>query len=108
MEIEGEGMENGNDTGAEVKAEEGSEMSSEKNGTKEELEESNEILLDGNPLLNAKVSAVEVSNSQYMDQNLVPQNHIQTKPERQTVDLLLDYSYTADNDTETLPDLSLE
>lgn len=100
MEIEGDNMENRTDTG---------EMPSERNGTKEDLEESNEILLDSNPLLNKKVSAVEVSNSQEMDRNLVPQNHIQTEPEQQTVDLLsLDYNYTADNNNTSQIDLSLE
>ncbi|XP_042275527.1 coagulation factor VIII [Thunnus maccoyii] len=109
IEVEGEGMENRTNTGAEVQAEEGSETSGEKNGTKEELKDSNEILLDGNPLLNTKVSTVEGRDSKEMDRNLVPQNHIQTKPERQTVDLLgLDYTYTADNDNATQTYLSLE
>ncbi|KAM7417567.1 hypothetical protein PAMA_017283 [Pampus argenteus] len=98
MQNELEGMENRTDTGTEVKA----ELS---NSTNEELEERNEIFLDSNPLLIKKVSTVEVSSSQEMDENLVPQNHIETKPE-QSVDLLrLDYNYY-DNATEI--DLSLE
>ncbi|XP_062281333.1 coagulation factor VIII [Scomber scombrus] len=93
MEIEGEIMENRTDTGAEVR-----EMPSEKNDTKEELEHSNEILLDSNP-----------HSSQEMDRNLVLQNHIQTETEQQTVDLQgLDYNYTGDDNNATQIDLSLE
>ncbi|XP_071314337.1 coagulation factor VIII [Trachinotus anak] len=108
-EISQEAAGNKTDTGAEVKSEEGNEMLSEKNGTKEELEKSNEILLNRNPPLREKVSTVEPSSSEEMDENFVPQNYIQSEPDRLTADLLqlLDYNYTADNNA-TQTDLSLE
>ncbi|XP_038555621.1 coagulation factor VIII isoform X3 [Micropterus salmoides] len=93
IEIREETMENRNHTGAEGKAEERSEMSSVNNGTEGELNERNEILLKGNPQLDKKVSTVEV----------IDQNHIQSEPERLTVELLeLEYNNT------TGTDLSLE
>lgn len=95
---------NRTDTSAEVKAEDKSEMSDVNNGTKGELEESNEILLNSNPLLNKKVSTVEPTDSGEMDQN-----YIQSEPERLTVDLLdLDNNYTAENNNTTGLDLALD
>ncbi|XP_078117549.1 coagulation factor VIII [Sander vitreus] len=107
IEVTKEAMENRTDTGAEEKAEERSEMSSVNNGTKGELEKSNEILLNSNPQLKEKVSTVDLSYSGNMDQNLVKQNHIQPQPERLTVDRLK-YNYTADNNNTPAIDLSLE
>lgn len=102
LEIGGEATENKTDTGVEINVELESEMT---NGTKEE---SNEILLEGNPQLNTKVSTVEPSNLQEMDQNFLPQNLIQSDPEQQTVDLLgLEYNYTTNINTSGI-DLSLE
>ncbi|XP_044061159.1 coagulation factor VIII [Siniperca chuatsi] len=102
IEIREQTVEIKTDTGAEVKAEERNEMSSVNNGTEGELEERNEILLKGNPLLDMKLSTVELTNSEEMDQN-----HIQSERERLRADLLeLEYN-TADNNTTGI-DLSLE
>ncbi|XP_071371278.1 coagulation factor VIII [Centroberyx affinis] len=106
IEVGGEAAGNRTDTGAKMKAEVRGEVAREKNGTKGELEESNEILL--NPLLNKKDSTLEPSSSQDLDQNLVAQNHIQS--ELQTVDLL-DLGYYNDtkyNETAARIALSLE
>ncbi|XP_030001880.1 coagulation factor VIII isoform X2 [Sphaeramia orbicularis] len=79
-----------------TQSEENSQMSSEKNETKEEFEESNEILLD--PTVTAKISQEELSILQDMDENLVPQSPILSDPERQTVELLdVDYRNYTDN-----------
>lgn len=109
MEIEGEIIENRTDTGAKINAEEMREMPKEKNDTVKELEQSNEILLDTNPLLNKKVPTVGLHNSQEVDRKLMLQNHIQTETEQQMVDLLdLDYNYSDDDDNNaTQIDLSL-
>lgn len=77
IEIGEPAVENKTATGAEVKSKERSEMSSVYNETKGELEESNEILQNSNPLQNKKDSTVEPTNSEEMDQN-----YIQSKPER--------------------------
>ncbi|XP_054452994.1 coagulation factor VIII [Anoplopoma fimbria] len=107
IEIVEEAVKNRTDTGAEVKAEEKSEASSVNNRTNGELEERNEILLDSNPMLKDKDSTVGLSNSEEMDQNLVPQNHIQSEAERFTADLPdLKYNYT--DNIQTGIDLSLE
>lgn len=104
MEIVREVVENMTDVDAEAKAEESSEMQSKKNGTLVELEESNEIILDREPLLSTK--AAELQNSEDMDKNLVPQNHIRIKPERLIHDLPdVEVNYTAAN---TTIDLSFE
>uniref|UniRef100_A0A3P8Q0C1 F5/8 type C domain-containing protein n=1 Tax=Astatotilapia calliptera TaxID=8154 RepID=A0A3P8Q0C1_ASTCA len=106
MEIVGEVVENMTDIDAKAKAEESREMQSEKNDTVVELEESNEIILDREPLLSTKVSAAELQNSADMDKNLVPQNHIRIKPERLIHDLPdVEVNYTAAN---TTIDLSFE
>uniref|UniRef100_UPI0037E92206 coagulation factor VIII n=1 Tax=Semicossyphus pulcher TaxID=241346 RepID=UPI0037E92206 len=82
--------------------EEISETSSVTNATKEELEENNEILLNGNPRLKMKISAVEITNSEEVNQN-----HIQSERERLTADLKhVEYNYTANNTAKT--DLSIE
>lgn len=106
LEIGGENVENRTDAGAEVKAEERSKMSSVNNETKGELEESNEILPNSNPQLTELVSTVERSNSEEMDRNLIPLNHIQSEPER--LRAVLEYNYTADSNNTTGIDLSLE
>ncbi|GAA6225317.1 coagulation factor VIII-like [Lates japonicus] len=103
-----EAAENRTDTGAEVKSEEKSEMPNDKNGTKEETEERNEILPNSDALPREKVSTVEPSSLEEMDENLVPQNHIQSEPERLTVDLLLEYNHTANNYSTSQIDMSLE
>lgn len=109
VDIEEESVENRTDAGAEVQAEERSEMSSVNNGTKVELEESNEILLNNDQQLNEKVSTVERDSSEEMDQNFVPQNHVQSERERLTVDVLdRDYNYTTVINKTTGIDLSLE
>ncbi|KAA8588858.1 hypothetical protein FQN60_010203 [Etheostoma spectabile] len=102
MEVTKKAMENRTDTGAEEKAEERREMSSVNNGTKGELEKSNEILLNSDPQQNKKVSTVDLSYSENMDQN-----HIQSEPERLTVDRLK-YNYTADKNNTPGIDLSFE
>lgn len=102
IEIQEQAVENMTDTGAEIKAEERNEMSSVNNGTKEDLEESNEILLNSNPLLNKKTSTVEPTNSE-------DQNYIQSEPEKLKADLLdLKYNYTADSNNTTGIGLSVE
>lgn len=93
-------VENRTDTSSEINSEERSEIPSEKNGTKEELEESNEILLNYNALLNRKFSTVEPVNSEEMDENL-SLNHIQLERERLTADML-------DDNNATSLDLALE
>ncbi|XP_031718703.1 coagulation factor VIII [Anarrhichthys ocellatus] len=109
LEIGEEAAKDRTEAGAEVKAEERKEASSVNNGTNGKLEESNEILLDSNPQLNEKDSTVGLSNSEEMDQNIVPQNHIRSEPERLTVDLPdLEYNYTVNNNVTTGIDLSLE
>lgn len=106
MEIVGEVVENMTDIDAKAKAEESREMQSEKNDTVVEFEESNEIILDHKPLLSTKVSAAELQNSEDMDKNLVPQNHIRIQPERLIHDLPdVEVNYTAAN---TMIDLSFE
>uniref|UniRef100_A0A8C2WSE7 Coagulation factor VIII, procoagulant component n=1 Tax=Cyclopterus lumpus TaxID=8103 RepID=A0A8C2WSE7_CYCLU len=78
-------------------------------GGEGDLEESNEILLDRNPQLNEKKSTVGLSNSEEMDQNLVPLNNIRSEPERLTADLrVLEYNGTVDNNITTGLELSLE
>uniref|UniRef100_A0A3Q0T2K1 Coagulation factor VIII, procoagulant component n=1 Tax=Amphilophus citrinellus TaxID=61819 RepID=A0A3Q0T2K1_AMPCI len=100
MEIVGDVVENLREIDAEVKTEESSEMLSKKNDTVVESEESNEIILDGEPLLSTKVSTVELPNSGDMDKNLIPQNHIHTEPERLTDDLFdVEVNNTAANTT---------
>lgn len=80
-----EALENGNDTGVEIKVK-------QTNGTKEE---SNEILLDS-PGMKEKTSAGRQSNLQDVDVNILPQTLIRSDPEQQTVDLLgLEYNHTA-------------
>ncbi|XP_070692649.1 coagulation factor VIII isoform X2 [Pempheris klunzingeri] len=102
IEIREQAVQNRTDTSAEVNAEESREMPSANNGTNGELEESNEILPNSN--LPNKVSSVEVITSEEINEN-----HVQSKPERLTVDLLdLDYNFTADNNSTTGIDLSLE
>lgn len=102
IEIQEQAAENMTDTGAEIKAEERNEMSSVNDGTKEDLEESNEILLNSNPLLNKKASTVEPTNSE-------DQNYIQSEPEKLKADLLdLKYNYTADGNNTTGIGLSVE
>lgn len=92
MEIEEQDVENRNDTSAEVQAEEMSGVSSVNNGTKEELEESNEILqLNNNPLLNETDSAAEVNRSEKTNHN-----YLQSERERLTADL-----YDADDNNNT-------
>ncbi|KAF3693960.1 Coagulation factor VIII Antihemophilic factor [Channa argus] len=106
-EIDGDSVENKTETGRNIKSEQKNEMSSEKNGTKEELEEGNEILLKGNLLPNGKVAAAAPVNSEEMHENL-SKNHIQSKSERLTADMLdVKYNYTAGNNIATI-DLSLE
>lgn len=106
MEIVGEVVENLSEIDAQVKTEESSEMLSKKNDTVVESEESNEIILNSEPLLSTKVSAVELPNSGDMDKNLIPQNHIHTEPKRLTDDLFdMEVNYTAAN---TTIDLSFE
>ncbi|KAK5925006.1 hypothetical protein CgunFtcFv8_017569 [Champsocephalus gunnari] len=102
----GEEVQNTTDALVKVKAEEKSETPSMSNGTKEGLEESNDIFLKGNPQLNEKISPLELSLSAEMRQNLIPQNHVKAERERLTSDLLdLDYNYTADHN---MINLSLE
>lgn len=100
-------VENSTDTSAEVKPVERDEMPSEKNGTNEELKDSNEIYLNSEALLNQKFSTVEPVLSEEMDENL-SQNHIQSEPERLRADMMdLEYNYTASNNTTSL-DLALD
>ncbi|XP_039975064.1 coagulation factor VIII [Xiphias gladius] len=109
IEFGGEAVENRNNNGAEIKSEERRDMPHEKNRTKEEPEESNEILLNSDPLLTKNISTVEPSTSEEMDGNFVTQKHIQSERERLTVDLLdLEYNYNLDNNNATEIDLSLE
>lgn len=99
-------MENRTDTSAEIKPVERNEMPSEKNKTKEQLEQSNEILLNSRAHLNKKFSTVVPVISEEMDEN-VSQNHIQSEPERLTADMDLEYNYTASNNTTSI-DFALE
>lgn len=109
IEFGGEAVENRNNNGAEIKSEERRDMPHEMNRTKEEPEESNEILLNSDPLLTKNISTVEPSTSEEMDGNFVTQKHIQSERERLTVDLLdLEYNYNLDNNNATEIDLSLE
>lgn len=81
--------ENSTDTSAEIKHREGNKIPSEHNKTKEELEDSNDILLSSKKLL-----TVEAVISEEKDEN-VSQNHIQSERERLTtgtsLDLALEY-----------------
>uniref|UniRef100_A0AAQ5X6G0 F5/8 type C domain-containing protein n=1 Tax=Amphiprion ocellaris TaxID=80972 RepID=A0AAQ5X6G0_AMPOC len=71
--------------------------------------ESNEILLDSEPLLSEEVSIVELSNLEDMDQNLVPQNNVKIEHEKLTDDpMALKPNFTATNTNTTRMDLSLE
>ncbi|XP_049897514.1 coagulation factor VIII [Epinephelus moara] len=102
VEIEEEAVENKSDAGAEVLFEDRSGVSSVDNVTKGELEESNEILLSSNRQLSEEISSVEQSSSEGMDQNLVPQNPVQSEPEQITEDPLdLGYNKTAKNNNNT-------
>ena len=102
----GEEVQNTTDALVKVKAEEKSETPSMSNGTKEDLEESNDIFLKSNPQLNENISPLELSLSEEMHQNLIPQNHVKAERERLTSDLLdPDYNYTADHN---MINLSLE
>lgn len=93
VEIGEQAVENKTDTVAKVKAEERGEMSSENNGTKGELEESNEISMNSHPTLNKEVSTVDLTSSEEMDRN-----YIQAEPERLKVDLMdVEHNYTAEN-----------
>lgn len=95
VKIVEEVVENITDADEEVEAEEMGEMSNEKNGTTAETKESNDILVNSKPLLSQKASAEDLGNSEDIDHNLLPENHIHVERERFTVDL--DYNYTAAN-----------
>ncbi|XP_034546674.1 coagulation factor VIII isoform X2 [Notolabrus celidotus] len=82
----------------EVKIDLISEMLSLKNETKEELEESNEILLNKDPLLDTEIHTEEKTDSEEMNQNQILSELL-----RRHVELNL----TADNNT-MMTDLSLE
>ncbi|XP_035505076.1 coagulation factor VIII [Scophthalmus maximus] len=103
-------VENRTDTGAEDKSEERRDVPSETFGTTEELEEGNEISLNGTPLLRKdSASGAEPSPSEEMGEKFVWKNLIQAEPEPLTVDLLdLEYNYTAANNNQTQIGLSLD
>ncbi|XP_035525387.1 coagulation factor VIII isoform X1 [Morone saxatilis] len=104
MEIGEQAVENGTDAGPKGKAEKRSEMSSVNNGTQGELGESNEILLNSNPLLDKKVSSVEPTSSEEMDKNL-----IQSEPEHLKVDMPdPEYNYTVEDDNTPGLDMSFQ
>ncbi|XP_059202876.1 coagulation factor VIII [Centropristis striata] len=100
IELEEDAVENRTDAGVAVEAEERSEMSSVYNETKGELGESNEILLNSGPQLNEKLPAAELSHSEEMDRNLIPQNPIRSEPKRLTAEV--EYNNTANNHTTTI------
>uniref|UniRef100_A0A665XF66 Coagulation factor VIII, procoagulant component n=1 Tax=Echeneis naucrates TaxID=173247 RepID=A0A665XF66_ECHNA len=97
-----EAAENKTDTGTAVKP---SEMPSEHNGTKEEPEKTNEIILSSNTLLRTKISTVEPRTLEEMDENFVPQNYIKAELTMDQLDY--NHTYTRDNN-ETQIDLSFD
>ncbi|XP_047441912.1 coagulation factor VIII [Mugil cephalus] len=104
LKIVEEVVENITDTDVEVAAEERGETSNGKNGTTAETEESNDILLNSEPLLSPEDSVEEINNSEDIDHNLLPEDRIQVERERLTRHL--EYNYTAANASRI--DLSLE
>ncbi|XP_068451535.1 coagulation factor VIII [Clinocottus analis] len=108
IEIGEEAVVNSTEVGAQVNAEERNEASSLTNGTNEELE-GNKILLDKNQQLNEKESTVGLSNSEEIDENLVPQNHVRSQPENLAAGLQgLTYNHTVDHNVTAGIELSLE
>ncbi|KAM3867146.1 coagulation factor VIII [Diretmus argenteus] len=107
MGIGGEAVGNGTSTGANVKTEVRGEVVSETNGTKEEPEESNDILPNSDPLLNKKDSTLQPTDLQKPDQNQEPGNEIPYKPEPRAAGPL-DPDYTNDNKTAARISLSLD
>ncbi|XP_034037066.1 coagulation factor VIII isoform X2 [Thalassophryne amazonica] len=98
-------MENGTHAG--TKLEEINKILDGTNRMKEELKESDEILLNGEPLLNKDMSCTEKSSAQEMEENLLPQNSIEVDPDLETDDPL-DIYYTVDTENGTMIDLSID
>lgn len=100
MEVGEEAVKNVTFISEEVEMDLISEMLSSENGTKEELEENNEILLDNNQLLNKKI----LTYSEEMDQNRIISEHSRHHVEQPHVE----FNLTAGNNNTAITYQSLE